>query len=238
MTPIPAPPPTEQAELRQRLHTALGAGGTALLVDGTADTEASLDLGACAVSQTRHFRSLTMTAADEPGRALPLTGRLTVRGRPIVRSANAAGRRAQQQDLYESLLALVGSSAVLEIVAGVVTTARPAIADDPRAADVLSALFATDLAYRTVTGLGVGLDLDAQALPGNHEANTAVGGTGGQLFAALGDLAGDAFEIILGSPATLIAADGTAFAQQDAESCAVAPRRRLNRVKSASCGCH
>jgi hypothetical protein len=180
-----------------------------------------------------------LTAKRGPGTAVPLTGRLALRGRPIVRTLDAARRASVQKDLYEALLVLASTGAVLDVLAGAATTVAPADPADPRAADALSRVLEADHAHRVVTGVGVGLDLGAQPLPGNHEANTAVGGTAGQVFVVLGDLACDAFEIIL--PATtsgLVTGEGTVVAGQEPKVCEVAPRRRLNRVKSASCGCH
>jgi hypothetical protein len=57
----------------------------------------------------------------------------------------------------------------------------------------------------------------------------------------LGDLDRDAFEIVLPVPdGGLADAGGAVVAGPDpaARDGAPAPRRRLNRVKSASCGCH
>jgi hypothetical protein len=245
-----------QAELADRLRDALWSSGNVSIASGATSTVAILSLEPDWLwirdaFGTRRRPSVTLSVSPEPSTPsaveiyrgdaaarLPLSGQITVKGRPIVRTL---GRRsiADQAVLYESLLVTVGTPFVLEVDDGLIGQVRAVDESGAPALRTLTGLLDADSRHREITQVGVGLDIEMQPLAGNCEANRAYGGQNGRLYVVLGALGSSGFEVILpAETSSLITEDGTVLAGQEPKAAQSQPRRRLNRVNSPSCGCH
>ncbi|MFJ8076680.1 hypothetical protein ACIQ7Q_22720 [Streptomyces sp. NPDC096176] len=98
----------------------------------------------------------------------PLTGKVTVKGRPVV-----GGAPRGRQRLYERLTPLVSYPMVLTVEAGTVLGLKSVESGSDAAAAALAELFGQNEAYRTVTGVVFGLNTELAPLPCNTEAATA-----------------------------------------------------------------
>ncbi|MCC3769936.1 hypothetical protein [Streptomyces sp. UNOC14_S4] len=168
-----------------------------------------------------------------------VSGQIAVKGWPIVRARSAGD--ARRHELYEQLTGLSHYPLVLTVDDGEVTDLKAAAPGSGTAAAALEALFAEHSDHSVVSGVEFGLSTGTQPLPFNTEANSAAAGRGtASLHLVLGELPQTPYQLTLAcATSTAKAAGGTeALAGTGTEAGGERPRRRMNRVTSASCGCH
>ncbi|MFJ8673187.1 hypothetical protein [Streptomyces sp. NPDC093589] len=171
-----------------------------------------------------------------------ITGQIAVKGWPVVRSRTSGTE--QSRKLFEQLTALSHYPLVLTAEDGTVSDLRAAEAGSAKAAVALEQLFTTDPGHSRVAGLEFGLNNAVPLLPFNSESNaTGTGKATTSVHLVLGSLPTTPLQVVLPcSISTLTALDSTTplagagtAAQGDGST---RPRRRMNRVTSAGCGCH
>lgn len=168
----------------------------------------------------------------DPTRRLRLDGTLALRGCPIVHRGDRPVPAGDQAALFADLDAVRGGPLLLDVADGLADDCRPADAEAKPAAEALLALFAEDERYRVVWEFGIGLNGEVVPQPGNCGMNEVAGGADGTVHLGFGL-----------TPATAYA---LTFACRETELLDSAgrhlvggrPARRLNRRRSADCGCH
>ncbi|MYS19383.1 hypothetical protein GA0115240_107717 [Streptomyces sp. DvalAA-14] len=171
-----------------------------------------------------------------PGaRLLGLTGTLTLSGWPIVHRHDVPGDGPDQQRLFDELACMVAHPVQLVVAAGVIETVRTDDDAARPAVEALTRLLEQDPRYRVIWELGFGINTAMDALPANCGPNEVHGGRSGVIHLGIGITPHTRFALAFLCPrSTLLAADGSAVLGRRKDT----PRGRLNRVSSASCGCH
>ncbi|MFD3543999.1 hypothetical protein ACFWUQ_31475 [Streptomyces sp. NPDC058662] len=175
-------------------------------------------------------------AADSVGTVV--SGQIAVKGWPLVTARSAGAGRCQE--LFERLSSLSHYPLVLTVEDGVVRDLKAAEAGSSQAADALRELFAVDAGHGRVFGVEFGLNRAAPQLPFNCESNAASTGKAAvSVHLVLGSVPLTEFQIVLEcATSTLSWADGGAALAGAGTAVEERPRRRMNRVTAASCGCH
>ncbi|GAB2788643.1 hypothetical protein [Streptomyces daliensis] len=171
--------------------------------------------------------------------AVPVTGQIAVKGWPVVRAREP--RPAACQELFEKLTGLSHYPLVLTVEDGTVTDMKATEPGTATAATALARLFADDRGHAEVTGLEFGLNPAAPQLPFNSESNAASTGRAAvSVHLVLGELPRTAFQLVLDcATSSLTGLGGTApLAGAGTAPAGQQPRRRMNRVTAANCGCH
>ncbi|WP_416966752.1 hypothetical protein [Streptomyces sp. 4F14] len=183
---------------------------------------------------------LSVTAADittfeADARLVGLNGDLTLRGWPIVHRHEDPADGPDQQRLFEALSPLVANAVTLSVVAGRIEAVTPQTAAAAPAAAELDKLLTDDPRYRVIWELGFGINTGTEVIPANCGPNEVYGATGGVVNLGLGVTPTTRFALAFLCPrSSLVASDGTAVL-----GARKAVRRgRMQRVSSASCGCH
>ncbi|MFJ8076833.1 hypothetical protein ACIQ7Q_23540 [Streptomyces sp. NPDC096176] len=168
-----------------------------------------------------------------------VTGQIAVKGWSVVRTR--APGTATCQELFEKLSGLSHYPLVLTIEDGAVTDMKATETGSATAAAALTQLFTTDPGHTEVTGLEFGINPAAPQLPFNSESNAAgTGRAAASVHLVLGSLPLTEFQIVLDcATSSLTALGGTApLAGAGTAPAGQGPRRRMNRVTAANCGCH
>ncbi|MEU7132503.1 hypothetical protein [Streptomyces sp. NPDC046261] len=230
-----------------------GAADRLLITDDVAGTEAEFDhsVGECVWNQQAGVLGpgeqqvfpagkLSVTAAEitvfSPGARLAgLRGTLTLRGWPIVHRHADAADEPEQRRLFEALTPLVSHAVHLEVSGGVIDRVTPADAGARPAAGALETLLTAEPLYRTIWELGFGINTGTEVIPANCGPNEVYGARHGVLNLGVGVTPTTRFALAFLCPrGSLLTADGTPVL-----GARKAVRRgRLQRVSSASCGCH
>ncbi|MFF5638151.1 hypothetical protein [Streptomyces sp. NPDC012825] len=168
-----------------------------------------------------------------------ISGQIAVKGWSVVRAHESD--RAAGQELFEKLSGLFHYPLVLTVEDGKVTETKATEAGSAIAATALTEIFAAHPGHAEVTALEFGLNPAVPHLPFNSESNAVgTGKASASIHLVLGTLPLTQFEIVLDcvtssltalGGTTSLAGAGTALADQT-------PRRRMNRVIAANCGCH
>ncbi|MEU4210786.1 hypothetical protein AB0F13_12470 [Streptomyces sp. NPDC026206] len=227
-----------------------------LITDDTTGSEAEFDhgVGECVWNQQAGVLGpgeqqifpagkLSVTAAEitvfsPEARLGGLNGTLTLRGWPIVHRHADPADEADQRRLFEALAPLVSHAVLLEVSGGTIGRVTPADPADPAArpaAEALDALLAAEPLYRTIWELGFGINTGTEVIPANCGPNEVYGARHGVLNLGIGVTPATRFALAFLCPrSSLLTADGTPVL-----GARKAVRRgRLQRVSSASCGCH
>ncbi|MEY2248769.1 hypothetical protein [Streptomyces sp. BF23-18] len=244
---------TQHARVAEEFFDRVGDSDRLTIVDDVSGTEAEFDhtVGDCVWNQQagvleegdqQIFPSgkLSVTAAEittfEPeARLLGLHGDLTLRGWPIVHRHRDPADGADQQRLFEALSPLVSSPVTLRVAAGSIESVTPQTPGATSAAVALEKLLTDDPRYRVIWELGFGINTSTQIIPANCGPNEVYGATGGVVNLGLGITPATRFALAFLCPrSSLVTSDGTAVL-----GARKAVRRgRMQRVSSASCGCH
>ena len=178
---------------------------------------------------------LPMDITDfDPSARLALDGGMTLRGQPIVHAGYDDALLPRQAILYRQLQPLAGTPVIIDITAGVITACRPG---EPGPAGlelvrVLDRLFAADPRYRVIWELGFGINTDMRLFSANCGLNEPFGGSAGVVHIGLGLTPFTEFALTFLCPSTsLTDENGTRLIGGS-------PIRKINRTRSASCGCH
>ncbi|WP_141662824.1 hypothetical protein [Streptomyces sp. Wb2n-11] len=243
----------QHARMAEEFFDLVGDSDRLTIVDDASGTEAEFDhtVGECVWNQQagvleagdqQIFPSgkLSVTAADittfEPeARLLGLNGDLTLRGWPVVHRHEDPADGADQQRLFEALSPLVSNAVTLHIAAGSIEGVTPQTPGAASAAVELEKLLTDDPRYRVIWELGFGINTTTEIIPANCGPNEAYGATSGVVNLGLGITPATRFALAFLCPrSSLVTSDGTAVL-----GARKAVRRgRMQRVSSASCGCH
>ncbi|MFD7916034.1 hypothetical protein ACFV30_35915 [Streptomyces sp. NPDC059752] len=243
----------QQAATAEEFFDLVAASDGLTIVDDASGTEAEFDhtVGDCVWNQQagvlepgdqQIFPSgkLSVTAAEittfEPeARLLGLHGDLTLRGWPIVHRHADPADGAEQQRLFEALSPLVSHAVTLHVTAGSIEGVTPQTSGAAPAAAELDKLLTDDPRYRVIWELGFGINTTTEVIPANCGPNEVYGATGGVVNLGLGITPATRFALAFLCPrSSLLTSDGTAVL-----GARKAVRRgRMQRVSSASCGCH
>lgn len=229
------------------LTDALSAAGGLLLEDALTESLAKMTYSTPTWSwtDTGTFQPGTVQSAsagrqrlDAGGVGTVVTGQIAVKGWAVVRSRTSDSVRRQK--LFEKLSALSHYPLVLTVENGTVTGLKAAEAGSAMAAETLTHLFAADPEHARITGLEFGLNAAAPQLPFNSESNAAsTGKARTSVHLLLGSLPLTEYQIVLDcATSTLTALGGAAPLAGAGTAAEPRPRRRMNRVTAASCGCH
>ena len=227
-------------------------GVAAALTPGPGATRTTADLGPFQPGTLHHAPNGSITLTTDG--TLPLNGQIAVKGRPAVHATGTA-TAAERQRAYEGLLPLTRYPLVLTIEDGTVTDIKAVDGGSDNAAHTLQTLFDQDPQHRRITAIGFGLNPAVPALRANtatHRARATTKGPTAHL--TLGGLDGslqlllplDSSRIETTDGHTTLAPGTTtrdpAETNETGETCAITPPtttgRKLNRVRSSSCGCH
>jgi hypothetical protein len=178
---------------------------------------------------------LPMEITDfDASRRLALDGELVLQGPSIVHAGYDQALAGRQAALYEQLSPLARHPVLFSVEAGAITGCGPgaATAEAKQLAAVFDELFAADPRYRVIWELGFGINTDMQVVPANCGLNEPFGGTDGVVHIGLGLTPYTEFALTFLCPATaLIGGSGAVVLGR------VRPATKLNRIRSASCGC-
>ncbi|MFE2531971.1 hypothetical protein [Streptomyces sp. NPDC059371] len=241
------------AQVAEEFFDLVGDSDRLTIVDDVSGTEAEFDhtVGDCVWNQQagvleegdqQIFPSgkLSVTAAEittfEPeARLLGLDGELTLRGWPIVHRHQDPADGADQRRLFEALAPLVSNAVTLRVAAGSIESVTPQTPGATSAAVELEKLLTDDPRYRVIWELGFGINTTTEIIPANCGPNEVYGATGGVVNLGLGITPATRFALAFLCPrSSLVTSDGTAVL-----GARKAVRRgRMQRVSSASCGCH
>ena len=166
----------------------------------------------------------------DPGRRLGLNGTLALHGAPIVHDGSE-GATETQAELFAALDVLRAAALLIDVTGGVITDCRPAGPEAKPAAEVLAALLETDERYRIVWELGIGLNDQFRPQPGNCGLNEVYGGGDGIVHLGLGLTPATRHALTFSCQTTEV------LDPEGRHLCGEQPTRRLNRRRSASCGC-
>ncbi|GAA0447987.1 hypothetical protein GCM10009544_08500 [Streptomyces stramineus] len=175
--------------------------------------------------------------ADTTGTAF--SGQVAVKGWPVVRSRTDGD--ARRHELYEQLTGLSHYPLVLTVEDGEVTDLKAAATGSGTAAAALESLFAEHPDHSMVSGIEFGLSTASQPLPFNTEANSASAGKAqASVHLVLGSLPQTPYQLTLACSTSTVTAAGSTepLAGTGTEAGGERPRRRMNRVTAANCGCH
>ncbi|MFE9557058.1 hypothetical protein ACFYMW_36925 [Streptomyces sp. NPDC006692] len=243
----------QHARVAEEFFDLVGDSDRLTIVDDASATEAEFDhtVGDCVWNQQagvlepgdqQIFPSgkLSVTAAEittfEPeARLRGLNGDLTLRGWPIVHRHEDPADGADQQRLFEALSPLVANAVTLHVVAGSIEGVTPQTPGAASAAGELEKLLTDDPRYRVIWELGFGINTTTEIIPANCGPNEVYGATGGVVNLGLGITPATRYALAFLCPrSSLVTSDGTAVL-----GARKAVRRgRMQRVSSASCGCH
>lgn len=224
-----------------------GAGGL-VLEEALTGAVAKMTFTAPAWSRTDTgtFRTGTAQSAfaglrslDLTGAGTSVTGQIAVKGWSVVRTREPD--TAACQELFEKLSGLFHYPLVLTVEDGSVTEMKATETGSASAATTLTQLFATDPGQAKVTGLEFGLNPAVPQLPFNSESNAVgTGKAAASVHLVLGALPQTGFEVVLDCATSSLSVLGgdAPLAGAGTAPTAQGPRRRMNRVSSASCGCH
>ncbi|MFF3418806.1 hypothetical protein ACFYW9_29555 [Streptomyces sp. NPDC002698] len=238
-----ADPETERAAA-DRLRSRLASGGPLRLNDALTGSQALLTLeGGSWRERAGMFSAGSVHTAPNgslrwdpaaPPSADRLTGQVAVKGWPVVTGAPGTDP-AQLRQYYERLAALTHFPLVVTFEHGAVTDMKPASGGSGQAAAALGELVGTAAGGGAVTAVEFGVALGRQPLPFNTQANLASARTAGPSVRLwLGQLSRPGWQVSLECATSVLSDEaGTPLA-----GALAAPRRRLNRVSSAGCGCH
>ncbi|MEV0222903.1 hypothetical protein [Streptomyces sp. NPDC050704] len=183
---------------------------------------------------------LSVTAAEittfEPeARLLGLNGDLTLHGWPIVHRHTDPTDGTDQQRLFEALTPLVSHPVTLRVAGGSIEGVTPRSAGARSAAAALESLLDDDPRYRVIWELGFGINTTTEIIPANCGPNEVYGATSGVVNLGLGITPTTRFALAFLCPrSSLLTSDGNPVL-----GARKAVRRgRMQRVSSASCGCH
>ncbi|UYQ62885.1 hypothetical protein [Streptomyces peucetius] len=240
--------PNALATTGATLRDAVAAAGGLVLEEALTDSVAKMTSAAPAWSRTDSGSFVPGAVQSAPtglqrldltSVGTTVTGQVAVKGWSVVRT-RATGT-ARCQELFEKLSGLSHYPLVLTVEDGAVTDMKATEAGSAAAAAALTELFAADRGHAEVTGLEFGINPAAPQLPFNSESNAAATGrTAASVHLLLGSLPLNEFQIVLDcATSSLTALGGTApLAGAGTAAAGAAPRRRMNRVTAASCGCH
>jgi hypothetical protein len=168
---------------------------------------------------------------------LDVTGRLALRGWPIVHRADEPGDAADQAELFTALRSMAGGAVVVEVADGVIRGYSPADEGARPAAAALETLLAADPRYRTLWELGFGINAELEQLPANCGPNEVYGGADGAFHLGLGLTPWTRFALTFSCPDSAVTdADGEVLLGD--RRAAGTRRPRLVRRSSPGCGCH
>ncbi|MBT2387352.1 hypothetical protein [Streptomyces sp. ISL-11] len=176
-------------------------------------------------------------ATDITGTAL--SGQIAVKGRPVVRARSAGV--ARRNEIYEQLAGLSHHPLVLTVENGAVTDLKAAAPGSGTAAAELERLFAESADHALISGVEFGLGVMTPSLPFNTEANSATAGRAtASVHVVLGALPQSPYQLTLACSTSTVTALGgeESLAGAATDKAGERPRRRMNRVSAASCGCH
>jgi hypothetical protein len=183
---------------------------------------------------------LSVTADDittfrPDARLLGLRGDLTLHGWPIVhRHADPAAAGGQHR-LFEALACLVSPPAILRVDAGRIENVSARTPGARPAVEALNRLLADDERYRVIWELGFAINSGTEVIPANCGPNEVYGAAGGLVNLGIGITPTTRYALaFLCRSSSLLASDGTAVLGPRK----AIPRGRMQRVSSASCGCH
>ncbi|WP_405591081.1 hypothetical protein [Streptomyces sp. NBC_01190] len=232
-----------------RLRTALLADSGLTFTDGLTGLSAHTAPASGAVVRHR-FGPFTpgtlhtapdgwLTLAARADGVLPLDGELTVKGQPAVFSGAATA--AERGRVHEGLRQLTHYPVVLTVDRGRVTGVKVVDDGSDGAGRTLTDLIRADDRHARVHAIGFGVNpaVTAPAF-GGHAHRCAAGSNGPAPYVLLGTGGDGTLELLLRLENSVVTAGGETLTPSAAESCAAPTpgRRRMNRVKAASCGCH
>lgn len=234
-------------------------GVAAALTPGPGATRITADLGPFQPGTLHHAPNGWITLSTHG--TLPLNGQIAVKGRPTVHhSNNSTATAAERQRAYEGLLPLTRYPLVLTIENGTVTDIKAVDGGSDNASHTLQTLFDQNPHHRRITAIGFGLNPAVPALRANtttHHARATTKGPTAHL--TLGGLDGTLQLHLPLDSSRIETTDGHTLAPgtttrdpaetnetgdsgDSGDTCAITPPtttgRKLNRVRSASCGCH
>lgn len=171
-------------------------------------------------------------------RRLALNGTLTLQGWPIVHAGYDKTLEPEQAELYERLTPLHRIPIVATVEDGVITGVK-SHADTEEGTEMvafLEELFAEEPRYRTIWELGFGINNGMEVFPGNCGLNEVYGADDGVVHFGMGLTPWTKFALTFICPtSSLVDGDGgSILGSRKAQP----QKRRVNRVRSASCGCH
>ncbi|MFJ6719082.1 MULTISPECIES: hypothetical protein [unclassified Streptomyces] len=242
-----------QAAAAEEFFDLVGDSERLTIVDDASGTEAEFDhtAGDCVWNQQagvlepgdqQIFPSgkLSVTAAEittfEPdARLLGLHGDLTLRGWPIVHRHADPADGDEQRRLFDALSPLVSNAVTLHVSAGTIEGVTPQTPAAAPAAEELDKLLTDDPRYRVIWELGFAINTATEVIPANCGPNEVYGATAGVVNLGLGITPATRFALAFLCPrSSLLTSDGTPVL-----GARKAVRRgRMQRVSSASCGCH
>ena len=235
-------------------------GVAATLTPESHATLVTADLGPFHPGTLHHAPNGWITLSTD--QALPFNGQVAVKGRPAVHAtATGTATAAERQRAYEGLLPLTRYPLVLTIEDGTVTDIKAVDGGSDSAAHTLQTLFDQNPHHRRITAIGFGLNPAVPALRANtatHRARATTKGPTAHL--TLGGLDGSLQLLLPLDSSRIETTDGhttlapgtttrdpaetneTGESGESGETCAITPPtttgRKLNRVRSSSCGCH
>lgn len=193
-----------------------------------------LDPGEQQIAPPGELSVLPMEITDfDPSAGLALDGSLTFRGQPIVHAGYDDALVQRQSILYQRLQPLTTTPVIVDIAGGVITACRPG---EPGPAGlelvkVLDELFTEDPRYRVIWELGFGINTDMRLFSANCGLNEPFGGSDGVVHIGLGLTPFTEFALTFLCPSTVLADES------GSRLIGGAPIRKINRTRSASCGC-
>lgn len=181
---------------------------------------------------------MDITEFDED-RRLALSGTLVLLGWPIVHAGYDRALDTEQADLYERLVPLRRNPLTLTVEDGRITDVRDAggTAEGTALVAVFDELFTEEPRYRSIWELGFGINTGMEVSPANCGLNETYGAADGVVHIGLGLTPFTKFALTFICPtASLVDDAGTLVLGNRAVG--EQGRRRVNRVRSAGCGCH
>ncbi|URN17437.1 MULTISPECIES: hypothetical protein [Streptomyces] len=230
------------------LGDALAAAGGLVVEEGLTGSVAKVAFAAPTWSRidTGAFRPGTAQSAptglrrlDLAGAGTTVTGQIAVKGWSVVRTHEPD--TAACRELFDKLSGLFHYPLVLTVENGSVADMKATEAGSATAAAALTQLFTADSGHAEVTGLEFGLNPAAPQLPFNSESNAAgTGRAAASVHLVLGAPPLTRFQVVLDCATSSLTALGgtTPLAGAATAPADRAPRRRMNRVTAANCGCH
>ncbi len=172
-------------------------------------------------------------------RRLALSGRIALRGAPIVHRGDDPAVRGEQARIFADLDVLRTATVLLDLSGGLVTGVTALDRAGQPAVDALEKLYAADDNYRFVWEFGIGLNPVLEQQPGNCGLNEMYGSTGGVVHLGFGLTPSTRYALTFTCADTAMTdpASGSRIAGPAATAAAPKPVRRLNRQRTASCGC-
>lgn len=163
-------------------------------------------------------------------RRLGLAGTVALRGRPIVHRGDQPDTVSDQARLFADLDTVSEAAVLIDVADGLVTECRPSNPAAKPAAEALASLFARDDNYRIVWEFGIGVNSALVPQPGNCGMNEMFGSDRGILHLGFGLTPTTTYAL------TFACAD-TTLRSAAGQHVAGPTVRRLNRRRSADCGC-